>query len=336
MRLFYVLVSIILVGLVFSCKPKNPLDFDVSDVDVKLDVQRMERELFEADRDSFYTVHQKMIRKYGRLYNVFLEGMLGGFDVESPMAKNYILDYMAHPDVVDIYKNVDSLFYELGTMEDQLTTAFKYFHHYFPDSTIPTIVTLLSNFHDVVYIDDRIGVGMEMYLGLDNEIVQAVQGQIPNFRRIKMQRPYFVGDVMRAFLLEKFYRDLGDDLVSRMLAAGKIMYCMDAVMPATGDWIKIKYSHEEIAWARENEEKVWKVMVDQEYLRMKDRMLVDKFLAPGPFTAMLPNESPDRMGVWMGWQMVRDFMRANPKVTLKELIELKDVNRLLKFYDPTD
>ncbi len=55
------------------------------------------------------------------------------------------------------------------------------------------------------------------------------------------------------------------------------------------------------------------------------------YLTDGPFTAGLgdKNESAPKLGVWIGWQMVRKYMLENPDVTLQQLMADTDAQKIL-------
>ena len=52
----------------------------------------------------------------------------------------------------------------------------------------------------------------------------------------------------------------------------------------------------------------------------------------GPYTIGLPEESPDRMGQFLGYQIVRNYVLSE-NLSLLELIDLK-YNTILKTYQP--
>ena len=54
-----------------------------------------------------------------------------------------------------------------------------------------------------------------------------------------------------------------------------------------------------------------------------------KYTAEGPFTAAFSKESAPRIGYWIGWQIVRQYMKNNPEVTLQDLINETDSQLLL-------
>jgi uncharacterized protein YjaZ len=64
--------------------------------------------------------------------------------------------------------------------------------------------------------------------------------------------------------------------------------------------------------------------------------LANRFINVAPFSKFyleIDNESPGRIGQWVGWQIVRSFMENNPKVTVQDLIKMneKDIFELSKY-----
>ena len=57
-----------------------------------------------------------------------------------------------------------------------------------------------------------------------------------------------------------------------------------------------------------------------------DNMLNQRFLDQAPFSKFgleLDNESPGRLGRYIGWQIVRAFMEKNP-VSLKQMLTMSE------------
>jgi hypothetical protein len=55
-----------------------------------------------------------------------------------------------------------------------------------------------------------------------------------------------------------------------------------------------------------------------------------KFFSKGPFTTAFGKESPPRTAIWVGWQIVRDYVRKTGQINLKKLIEMKDSQQMLQ------
>jgi hypothetical protein len=58
-------------------------------------------------------------------------------------------------------------------------------------------------------------------------------------------------------------------------------------------------------------------------------MSIKRFIDDGPFTASFTEESPARTGVWLGWQVVRSYMKQHPEVKLTDLMDNKDFQGML-------
>ena len=52
---------------------------------------------------------------------------------------------------------------------------------------------------------------------------------------------------------------------------------------------------------------------------------MERFIEPAPFSKFyleIDNESPGKIGVWLGWQIVKSYCGQNPDLTLIELLNL--------------
>ena len=49
----------------------------------------------------------------------------------------------------------------------------------------------------------------------------------------------------------------------------------------------------------------------------------------GPFTKGFDADAPARLGEWVGWQIVSAYMEKNKEVSLKELLQINDSQKIL-------
>jgi len=71
-------------------------------------------------------------------------------------------------------------------------------------------------------------------------------------------------------------------------------------------------------------------MLDQELLYNSRAMAYQKFIQWAPTTNGMPSESPGRVGVWLGWQIVRAYMQKHPNTSFDELMAISDGQLLLQ------
>jgi uncharacterized protein YjaZ len=93
------------------------------------------------------------------------------------------------------------------------------------------------------------------------------------------------------------------------------------LIPNESDAVKMGYTPEQIKWCEENEPQIWMYFIENKLLFDSDSKLYSRFLQKAPFSKFyldLDSESPGRVGVWIGWQIVRSYMKNN-NVTLQQL-----------------
>jgi uncharacterized protein YjaZ len=120
-------------------------------------------------------------------------------------------------------------------------------------------------------------------------------------------------------------------LLSQIVHEGKIMYALDAMLPKVDDTIKIRYTKKQLQWCKENEFNMWAYIIKEKILYSTDQSNIAKLIDDGPFTAYFNHDfSPARTGYWLGWQIVRTYMKNNPEVTLPQLMAEKSADKILK------
>ena len=82
-------------------------------------------------------------------------------------------------------------------------------------------------------------------------------------------------------------------------------------------------------WCTEHEKDMWGYLIQNKFLYSNEVEVITKFTGEGPFTTGFVKESPARTGNWIGWRIVRDYMNANPKTTLDQLMTENDPQMIL-------
>ena len=224
----------------------------------------------------------------------------------------------------ELFSEVDRTFGEFSLQEAELTALFQHISYYFPDYTIPKVVTLTSEVqynNRVILTDSLLLLGLDNYLGKDHHFYRGVSRYISK----GLDKTFLISDVTGAFTkrINRYPRDRS--FLSRMVYYGKELYLKDRLIPFATDAQKIVYEPEELEWAITNEEQIWRYFIEQELLYSTDTELDRRFLDPAPFSKFrleLDSESPGRLGRYMGWQILRAFMEKNPETPLATLLKM--------------
>ena len=102
-------------------------------------------------------------------------------------------------------------------------------------------------------------------------------------------------------------------------------------MPEVADTLKIGYTTGQLQWCEKNEGGIWAYFLENELLFNSDYIKIQKYLAEAPFTPGIGDnsDSAPKLGVWLGWQIVRAYMEKNSNVTLQQLLEETDAQKIL-------
>ncbi len=239
-----------------------------------------------------------------------------------------------YPDSVWLAKQEDTLqqqlrrevrksFPDFGAYQTELELFFRHAKYYFPQTQAPRVVTLTTDVdyeNRVILTDTLLLIGLDNYLGPDHEFYGSLQRYIAQ----ELDPALLVSDVGSAFARKVVPPARDRSFIAQLVYYGKGLYLKDRLMPLAADSVKIGYTAGQLDWARENESQIWRYFVERELLYSTDQGLGPRFLDPAPFSKfrlMLDNESPGRIGRYMGWQIVRSFMENN-EVSLQEMLRI--------------
>lgn len=114
-----------------------------------------------------------------------------------------------------------------------------------------------------------------------------------------------------------------------MIYQGKVLYATDVLSPDIPDTIKTGYSEIQLQWALSHEEEIWSFFIEQQLLYNTNPKTYLKYIHDGNSTSGFPKEAPARLGAFIGWKMVRAYMKKHEGITLQQLFEMKDAQKIL-------
>lgn len=326
---FYIILSI---TFFCSCGEQNRLDVDVSGVQVEpVRIRRMEKDLFSMHPDSIQSGSKMMLDKYGQFYVRFITSFINDGGLTDSTYGYNLKRFITDQDMRTVYNDCTNEYRELTWLEEDLTDAFRRYRYHFPEKPLPSVITMISGFnYSVIYSDNTLGIGLDMYMGQNYKYYEMMFEQLPLYRRKNMRREYMLPDCLKGWMLTENRMDMSrTDLLSSMIYHGKMLYLLDAMLPNVHDTLKMGYTAQQLGWCVENEHNMWAYFLERNMLYSTDMAEAQKFIAEGPFTAAFNKQSPAQVGIWIGWQIVRDYMNKNPEITLEQLMNEKDAQRIL-------
>ncbi|KGL58655.1 gliding motility protein GldB [Polaribacter sp. Hel1_85] len=226
-------------------------------------------------------------------------------------------------DEQNLYKETQNLYSNISELETQLISLFKHIKYYNSKFKTPNVVTMISNIdYDsrVIYADSLMLISLDVYLGKEHEFYS----EYPKYVKENNTKENIIVDVANSIIDKQLLSINNRSFIGKMIHEGKKMYLLDMYLPSISDKLKIGYSEEKIDWAINNEVEIWKYFIERKLLFSTDTKLNKRFLDNAPFSKFYlqsDNQSPGRIGIWLGWQIVKSFMQNND-VSLQELLTI--------------
>lgn len=330
-------ILLVVLGIVlFSCQ-SSPFDVDVSDIEISQKIIRLDQEVFHSPLDSIPELHTYLIEEFENMYPEYFEKILLLGNSSDTSHYNNLGLFKNNAVWMDVQHQIDSVFMDDAMLRNKIHEAFKRYHYYFPGKTIPDIYFLNTGYNYNVYPKgDELGIGLEWYLGFDNSIIRAMPpDKFPNYMKRRMTPKYLLSNLMRGQLMVEFQNCIqSDKLINQCVFFGKIGFVLNALLPDEPEYVLYSYQEQELDWCYEHEFEIWRTILTENILYSEDRKQLVRFTGEAPFTQGFPEESPGRIGFFIGKQMVKDYMEKYPETTLEQLLCKVDDMKILKAYKP--
>jgi hypothetical protein len=90
------------------------------------------------------------------------------------------------------------------------------------------------------------------------------------------------------------------------------------------------FTADQMKWCRNNEKQMWTYLVEEKLLFSADPLVIRKLTGDAPYTGYFTVESPGRAAVWQGLQIVRAYAARNPRLSLDQLLSMRDYQEVLR------
>ena len=301
--------TLLLLSLLFiACDKKTKVEKAIEEIPVEVKVDRFDKAFFETKPEDLANLKAE--------YPFFFP--------EGNDDKVWI-DKMQNKDWRDLYAEVQKKFPDFGKQTNEIEEVFKHIKYYFPQTIMPKVYTVIGEMdynNKAIYANDKLIIALELYLGKEHKFYT-----FPVYLKQNFEERQMMPDVVSSFALRSIPAPKDISLLSEMIYYGKELYLKDVLLTSYTDAEKIGYLPEQITWCQENESYIWRYFIDESLLYSSDSKLANRFINLAPFSKFyleIDNESPGRVGQWIGWQIVRSYMENNPKTTVPDLLKMNE------------
>ncbi len=319
------LIVLILFGSACSRNGRKPSwEADVSGISIeKMEIQRFEEVLFNVNPSTL----EGSLEPYFEKFSFFIEGSMGNSEaIES------LYNFVTDPEIRELFIDTGKRWDDTDAITEPLAHTFRFHRYHFPDIELPEVYTYISGIDymmPIIYTGDKLVIGLDNFLGSDYALYDRLG--IPRYLSRWMRPERLNVEVMLAFADARLseYAPMPETLLDHIIYHGKRQYFLDNMLPRTHDTLKIAYTATNLEWMRHFEGYAWTYKLDNDLLYTSDHRIINQFTGEAPFTSAFGRDSAPRTGVWLGWQIVREYMRRNPEVDLQKLLSEGDSRKIL-------
>ena len=220
-----------------------------------------------------------------------------------------------------IYSEVNRVFSNLDNEKMEIQSFYNNFISYFPKYELPRLITLISDVeyeNRVILADSLLLIGLDNYLGSEHPFYSSM----PKYISDNLIRRMIISDIAEEYAYYVIPRVNFYTFLDKIIFYGKVLYFKDIMLPKLEDRHKIGYSNLSMDWARQNEHYVWTYFVEKQLLFSSENKLITRFINNAPFSKFylsIDNESPGMIGRFIGWEIVKSYMKNN-NTTFIEMI----------------
>jgi hypothetical protein len=296
----------------------------------QVEIQRFDRDLFALEATNMADNMQTLAQTYPDFLPFFIAEIAHDQSNPEETPEEALAGFVTAPQVRRLYDSCQVAFPNLAQLETDLDKMLRQYRKHFPQKPEPRFVAAVTEFVGDAYAvnDSLILIGLDMFLG------ENFSGYDPNYFP-QYLRKQFVSEYMPAKIaLALASRLVGpppsERVVDYMINNGKVLYLMDAFLPEVPERLKMGYSQEQLEGCYANEQEVWARLLELKVLYEPLNNKNQKIVMPSPATEVLFQEAPGEVGNWIGWQIVKAYMRRHPDTSLEELLSLRDTQRFLE------
>ena len=273
--------------------------------------------------------HENVLDEYSDFLQVYGGNVLNVGTPDQPDFYEKLRAYFSNLAIWDLYQTQQQAFSDVALYSAELSKGLDGFLNAFPSIPKPKVYMHVSGWEQKIVVTDSIlSLSADFYLGSDYPYYQNF---FYDYQRKLMNPDRIVPDYLMGFMIANLpFEGREDVLLDRMLYEGKLAYMLSCFLPDRRDWEYVAYSSSEYDWCESNQAQIWKTLLENQHLFAPDLKITSQYLKEAPHTAFLPEQSPGRVGVWIGYRIISAYMDRNSGLSFSELMAKTDYQEILK------
>jgi len=302
---------------------------DVSAIEGKFNLFRMEQEIMTADTNDLET----SFLKHPAFMEIYLNGIMGFRENQTKNIKGFISD----ENINLLYQATQIQYGDFDELTSEFERAFQFYKYYFPERQIPDVYTFISEYgiQRFIFSDedekDALGIGLDMFLGADYPYAQFIPNNeaFSQYLIRRFNKEHLVKRCMGALVEDIIGENPGRNLLEKMVHNGKKLYILDKILPYEADSIIMEYTGPQMDWVEDNQVEMWAYLLKEDLFYESDINKINKLVNPSPNSPGMPEAAPGRTANFLGWKIVEAYMNRQQNYFIQDLVLEKDAQKIL-------
>ncbi|OJW80956.1 MAG: hypothetical protein BGO69_19940 [Bacteroidetes bacterium 46-16] len=310
---------------------------NVSGIKVTLDARRFDKDLAAIDTANIAAGLQQLKTKYPYFLDFYLDTLMGlkihgNYTDTADAIHTGLRTYLTYKDYRGLLDTVAVHFPDISSINEQLTKGFQYMLNYYPKYQVPKViysVFWLNKLPVFMEANGNIGIDLDMFLGPQYPYYKSVG--VPDYTANHLVPGYIPVAVFTLICDDMYpFQSAGRNLLDMMIQRGKQQYFLSKILPFMNDAERMAYSKADLEGCEKNKVQIYNFFVKNDLLYNKDLQTVYRFVNDGPNTEQIAKECPGNIGTWLGYQIVKSYMKEHPETTLQQLFQDSDPQKFLE------
>ena len=310
---------------------------DVSAIKVTLDTRRFDKDLAAVDTNHIAAGLQQLKTKYPDFLDFYLDtlmglGIHGNYNDTADAIHTGLKIYLSFKDYKGLLDTIARHYPDVNTANEQLAKGFQYLQNYYPKYVVPKIiysVYWLNKLPVFLQANGNIGINLDMFLG----------SKYPYYRSVgiddyltKHMEPVYMPVLVFSLICDDMYPFRSGDrpLLDMMIQKGKQQYFLSKVIPFVDDTTRLGYTQAQLVDCDKNKVQIYNYFVANNLFYETNMQTVYRYVNDAPGTPEIAKECPGNIGTWMGYQIVKAYMKEHPQTTLPQLFQNNDPQKFLQ------
>ncbi len=292
--------------------------------------------IFRYDRlvDEFvslnsFTSLQRMNTEYPASTRLLIEEVLAIGTVQEPRVEQRLREYFLDSTMQVVLEDVHHEYRDLRAEETEIFSVFRQLKEEDPAFRIPFVYSQISGLNQSILVGDSLlGISLDKYMGKDYSLYQRYYH---DYQREVMERSRLVPDALFYYLSHEYPLPKGEvhTLLDYIARFGKLHWIIARLRNVSLEH-EVGFDAHRVQWFREHEAAVWEWLNAQGALTSADMTMIRLFIFPRDTIPCIGEDCPDRIGLWLGMQIMEHYMKRHPETTIGELLRENDYEKILR------